>query len=166
MMTDETQPDQTNGDLGEDSQFAVDIGFSSIGNGGPSAWVAIIVQPDGSSRTIHETVPAATNAAIATRAFLGVLKALPPGSSGEVRCRDKTGVDNIATRLKTWEANGWRTTARKPIANRDLWTQIAGMLTAFPDLAFTWADGSGAMSIWAEQEARRLAEAEKARGAY
>ncbi len=44
----------------------------------------------------------------------------------------KLGVEQWMTR---WRANGWRTSARQPVKNRDLWERLA---TALGDHRVTW----------------------------
>jgi ribonuclease HI len=41
----------------------------------------------------------------------------------------------------TWLANGWTTSGRKPVANRDLWEPLVTAFTRRGDVAFHWVKG-------------------------
>jgi ribonuclease HI len=40
-----------------------------------------------------------------------------------------------------WLANGWTTSGRKPVANRDLWEPLVSAFTERGDVAFHWVKG-------------------------
>ena len=40
-----------------------------------------------------------------------------------------------------WLARGWTTSARKPVANRDLWEPLVALVTERGDVAFAWVKG-------------------------
>jgi ribonuclease HI len=40
-----------------------------------------------------------------------------------------------------WLARGWLTSARKPVANRDLWEPLIGAFRERGDIAFGWVKG-------------------------
>jgi ribonuclease HI len=40
-----------------------------------------------------------------------------------------------------WEARGWRNSAGKPVANRDLWEPLIDLYRARGDVTFRWVKG-------------------------
>ena len=40
-----------------------------------------------------------------------------------------------------WMARGWVTSAKKPVANRDLWEPLVALVTERGDVAFQWVKG-------------------------
>ena len=40
-----------------------------------------------------------------------------------------------------WRTRGWVNTARKPVANRDLWEPLVDLVEARGDIAFRWVKG-------------------------
>ena len=42
--------------------------------------------------------------------------------------------------LTSWQMRGWKTAAKKPVANRDLWEQLL-ILTSERTVIFTWIRG-------------------------
>ena len=40
-----------------------------------------------------------------------------------------------------WQARGWTTSAKKPVANRDLWEPLVKLVTERGDVAFQWVKG-------------------------
>lgn len=42
--------------------------------------------------------------------------------------------------LKTWQKNGWKTAAKKPVKNKDLWLELLD-LTKQHDLTWNWTKG-------------------------
>jgi ribonuclease HI len=42
---------------------------------------------------------------------------------------------------KGWIARGWRNTAKKPVANRDLWEPFVELVRERDDVSFRWVKG-------------------------
>ena len=42
--------------------------------------------------------------------------------------------------LRTWQRNGWTTSAKKPVKNRDLWEELLA-LTGHHDVTWSWTRG-------------------------
>jgi ribonuclease HI len=40
-----------------------------------------------------------------------------------------------------WLARGWTNSAKKPVANRDLWEPLVALVAERGDVAFTWVKG-------------------------
>jgi ribonuclease HI len=76
---------------------------------------------------------------------------------------------NEPTRLRQWAGNGWRTKARSPVANRDLWQQLLAEMTERERRSFTtefsWVKAHAGNA--ANEEADQLAvhAAKRSRGA-
>jgi ribonuclease HI len=42
---------------------------------------------------------------------------------------------------RRWRDNGWLTSGRKPVANRDLWEPLVALVDDRGDVAFRWVKG-------------------------
>jgi ribonuclease HI len=94
------------------------------GNPGPGGWGVILVYGD-HERELSGAEPATTNNRMELRALLEGLRALRRPCSVRV-LSDSAYVVNAHRQgwLARWQANGWRTSARKPVENRDLWEAL------------------------------------------
>lgn len=54
---------------------------------------------------------------------------------------------------KGWLSRGWKTTQRKPVANRDLWEPLVNMVLSRRDVKFEWVKGHSGhpMNEWADR---------------
>jgi ribonuclease HI len=78
------------------------------------------------------------------RAALEAVQRLGEGGAVEV-VSDSTYVVNCF-RDRWWEGwrrRGWRNTAGKPVANRDLWEPLVDLVVAHGDVRFRWVKGHG-----------------------
>jgi ribonuclease HI len=110
---------------------------SCIGNPGPGGWAWAV--PDGPYASGAE--PESTNQRMEVTAVLEALRAL----DGPLHVvSDSTYVVNCF-RDRWWEGwrrRGWRNTAGKPIANRDLWEPLIGLVVdAGRSVRFSWVKG-------------------------
>jgi ribonuclease HI len=93
------------------------------GNPGPGGWAAIL-KAGGRRREITGFDPATTNNRMEMQAALSGLEALTE------RCEVDLYTDSQYLRLGMeewlgkWKRNGWRTSARKPVKNADLWERL------------------------------------------
>ena len=93
------------------------------GNPGPGGWGALMV--NGKHRKeIYGGEPDTTNNRMELRAAIEALNALK--RSSEVRLHtDSTYVkDGLTKWIHNWKRNGWRTAAKKPVKNADLWQAL------------------------------------------
>ena len=93
------------------------------GNPGPGGWGAVLQFGD-HERELHGGAPDTTNNRMELTAAIEALKAL----SEPCRVRlttDSTYVkDGITQWLANWKRNGWKTAAKKPVKNQDLWQAL------------------------------------------
>ena len=93
------------------------------GNPGPGGWGAVLQFGD-HERELHGGAADTTNNRMELTAAIEALKAL----SEPCRVRlttDSTYVkDGITQWLANWKRNGWRTAAKKPVKNQDLWQAL------------------------------------------
>lgn len=110
-----------------------------LGNPGPGGWAW--AEPDGPYAAGHD--PATTNQRMEIRAVLEAVQSL----DGPLEIvSDSTYVVNCF-RDRWWEgwlARGWTNSAKKPVANRDLWEPLIDLYRADPQrLRFRWVKGHG-----------------------
>ncbi len=96
------------------------------GNPGPGGW-AYVMQWDGQESRASGGEAATTNNRMELRAVIEALKAVGARAlAGPVQVHtDSTYVKNgITTWIQRWERNGWRTSAKAAVKNRELWEQL------------------------------------------
>lgn len=106
------------------------------GNPGPGGWAWVVA--DGRQASGSEA--ATTNQRMEIRAVLEAVRALPgtlavvSDSTYVVKCfRDGW--------WRRWRANDWTTSAKKPVANRDLWEPLVDLVAERGDVTFQWVKG-------------------------
>ena len=88
-------------------------------------WAAILTAPDGAETVLTGGEYPSTNNRMELTAALEGLSAVPEGS--QVRLvTDSTYVANAISKgwLAGWQRKGWRTAAKQPVANRELWERM------------------------------------------
>lgn len=95
------------------------------GNPGPGGWAAILVHPSGKNKEMSGGEKESTNNRMELMAIICGLEAL------KRRCRvhvhtDSSYVLNAFEEgwLESWKQRGWKTAAKKPVANRELWERL------------------------------------------
>jgi ribonuclease HI len=110
-----------------------------LGNPGPGGWAWAVPGPDGPYASGPS--PLTTNQRMEITAALEAARTLP----GPLEIvSDSTYVVNCF-RDRWWEgwiARGWKTSAKKPVANQDLWEPLVELYRAEPGrLVFAWVKG-------------------------
>ena len=106
------------------------------GNPGPGGWAwAVLDGPQGSG---HD--PATTNQRMEVRAAYEAVVAIP---GPLVVVSDSTYVVNCFKNSwwTGWRARGWLNSAKKPVANRDLWEPLIDLVEERGDVSFRWVKG-------------------------
>ncbi len=93
------------------------------GNPGPGGWGVVMRYRD-SSRTLSGYAAQTTNNRMELTAVIEALRALRRPCDVELHTDSKYVMQGIREWIDTWKRNGWRTAARKPVKNADLWRQL------------------------------------------
>lgn len=94
-------------------------------DGARGGWAAILRDPDGTELVLTGGEAPSTNNRMELLAALEGLRAAPEGSEVEL-VTDSTYLAHALTKgwLEGWRRKGWRTAAKQPVANRDLWERM------------------------------------------
>ncbi len=131
---------------GTDTGTGADTGMVDIytdgacsGNPGPGGW-GVVLRYNGTDREMSGGEAETTNNRMELMAAIQGLEAL----TRPVRARlttDSTYVrDGIDKWIHKWKANGWRTSARKPVKNVDLWQRLEAA-AARHQVEWLWVKG-------------------------
>ena len=107
--------------------FAYTDGACS-GNPGPGGWGALMLAKDGDAilkeRELKGGEAATTNNRMELLAAINALEALERPSEITI-ITDSTYVKNgVTSWIHGWKKNGWKTSAKKPVKNDDLWKRL------------------------------------------
>jgi ribonuclease HI len=100
------------------------------GNPGPGGW-AFVKTFDGKAAGSHGGEPHTTNNRMEIAALLRALKSIPEKREAHpvlIHSDSAYVVNGVNDYLAAWIANGWRTSGKAPVANQDLWEQVAGQI--------------------------------------
>ena len=114
------------------------------GNPGPGGWGALLIARDGDTvlkeRTLNGGEAETTNNRMELLAAINALEALDRPSTITV-VTDSAYVKNGVTGwIEGWKRNGWRTSAKKPVKNEDLWRRLDDA-QARHDVTWEWVKG-------------------------
>lgn len=93
------------------------------GNPGPGGWGALLIVGD-TRKEISGAEAATTNNRMELLAAISGLGALKRRCEVDLYTDSKYVLQGITEWLPNWKAKGWRTAARKPVRNQDLWEQL------------------------------------------
>lgn len=94
------------------------------GNPGPGGWAAVVLHDD-REREIWGREEETTNQRMELRAAVEGLRLVPAGSRVKLYS-DSAYLVNCFKQgwIERWQKNGWRTSGKEPVANRDLWLEL------------------------------------------
>ena len=121
------------------NKFTIYTDGSSRGNPGPGGWAAVIIQNsksktqngaaeiinDGTTfREIGGREEHTTNNRMELKAAIEGLRAVPVDSKVDLVADSEYVVKGMTIWIKGWLAKNWRTAAKKPVLNQDLWQEL------------------------------------------
>jgi ribonuclease HI len=109
------------------------------GNPGPGGWAAVLVYGE-QKREISGGVPATTNNRMELQAAIEALRALNRSCAVEFHTDSNYLRDGITKWLHGWKRNGWKTQAKQPVKNEDLWRQLDAEV-ARHEIKWHWVKG-------------------------
>jgi ribonuclease HI len=93
------------------------------GNPGPGGW-GVLLRSAGHERELHGAEPQTTNNRMELTAAIMALESLKRPCSVDIYTDSQYVRGGITEWLAGWKKNGWRTSARQPVKNQDLWQAL------------------------------------------
>lgn len=90
------------------------------GNPGPGGWGVVLRYQD-SQKTLRGFDPETTNNRMELTAVIEGLRALKRDCGVELNTDSRYVMHGITDWIDNWKRNGWKTAAKKPVKNLDLW---------------------------------------------
>ena len=112
---------------------------SCLGNPGNGGWAAIIID-DKKKIHIKGSKKDTTNTQMELLAPIKALKKIPKGSSVQIFTDSKYVKSGITEWIHNWKKNGWKTTNKQPVKNKELWTELDLMTSEF-EIKWNWVKG-------------------------
>lgn len=117
------------------------------GNPGPGGWGALIITADkdegteeGTEHELHGGEAETTNNRMELTAAIKALEAVGGDDAIDLYTDSKYVRDGITQWIKNWKKNGWRTAAKKPVKNMDLWQTLDELVNA-RTITWHWVKG-------------------------
>ena len=97
------------------------------GNPGPGGW-GVYIQSNVDEKELYGGSPETTNNQMEMQAALEALKHLKDEDEVIELYTDSNYLrQGITEWIHKWKTNNWKTAAKKPVANRDLWIEISDL---------------------------------------
>ena len=94
------------------------------GNPGPGGWGAVLRAADGRERELSGGEKVSTNNRMELMAAIEGLKALKRPCRVILSTDSRYVMDGLTKWIKGWQKNGWKTAARQPVKNAELWQDL------------------------------------------
>jgi ribonuclease HI len=109
------------------------------GNPGPGGWGALLIAGR-HRKTLHGGDPETTNNRMELTAAIEALNALKGRSRVVLHTDSKYMMDGIRDWMPNWKLRGWKTAAKKPVKNQDLW-QALDTAVGRHEIEWRWVKG-------------------------
>ncbi len=109
------------------------------GNPGPGGWGAVL-RWQGVEKELSGGARNTTNNRMELMAAIRALESLKRAVPVDLYTDSTYLRDGITKWLPAWKANGWKTAARKPVKNQDLWRRLEAAL-ADHEVRWRWVKG-------------------------
>ena len=94
------------------------------GNPGPGGWGALLLSPDGTEKEMFGGELETTNNRMEMMAVIQALQILKRPCVVTLHLDSQYVLKGITEWLAGWKAKGWKTAAKQPVKNVDLWQQL------------------------------------------
>ncbi len=109
------------------------------GNPGPGGW-GVILRWRGTEKELSGGAPETTNNRMELMATIAGLESLTRPVKARVHTDSRYVKDGITLWIAKWKQNGWKTAAKKPVKNADLWQRLELAVGAH-DVEWHWIRG-------------------------
>lgn len=109
------------------------------GNPGPGGWGVLLIAGK-HRKTLHGGAPETTNNRMELTAAIEALNTLERPSRVILHTDSRYVMDGINDWMPNWKKRGWKTAARKPVKNQDLWQALDDAVGRH-DIDWRWVKG-------------------------
>jgi ribonuclease HI len=109
------------------------------GNPGPGGW-GVVMRFKGKEKQLHGGEEDTTNNRMELKAVIVALEHLTRTAAVRVTTDSKYVKQGITEWIHNWKRNGWRTAAKKPVKNSDLWRELDELVSKH-DVVWDWVKG-------------------------
>jgi ribonuclease HI len=109
------------------------------GNPGPGGW-GVVMRWQGKEKELYGFDPVTTNNRMELMAAIQALEALQRPTTVSLHTDSKYLLDGITKWIPNWQRNGWKTAAKKPVKNDDLWRRLTEAMRPH-DVDWVWVKG-------------------------
>lgn len=121
---------------------------SAIGNPGPGGWGAVLlVSKEGKEKTIEELggfETHTTNNRMELTATIEALKQVRDALPVTIKTDSQYVINGATKWVFGWEKNGWQTSQKTPVINKDLWQELVAVMRKHK---VTWEHVRGHMGV-------------------
>jgi len=109
------------------------------GNPGPGGW-GVLLRAGSHEKELCGGEKATTNQRMELQAAIEALKALKKRCRITIHSDSKYVVVGMTEWIHDWKRRGWKTAAKKPVANLELWQEL-DQLAASHEVSWKWVKG-------------------------
>jgi ribonuclease HI len=120
-------------------QVTVYTDGACAGNPGPGGWGVILIA-GAHRKELSGGEPATTNNRMELMAAISALEALTKPAHVDMHTDSEYVQKGISAWIKGWKRNGWRTSARQPVKNAELWQRLDAAQTRH-EVRWHWVRG-------------------------
>jgi len=124
---------------GEAKKIEIYTDGACSGNPGPGGWGAILIW-NGHRKELKGGEALTTNNRMELMAAISALEALKTGVTVDLYTDSEYVRNGISSWIHSWKRNGWRTAAKKPVKNVELWQRLEQAL-AEHKVTWHWVKG-------------------------
>jgi ribonuclease HI len=133
-----------------------------LGNPGPGGWAALL-RAGTREKALVGAEAMTTNNRMELMAAIAGIEALKRACAVDLTTDSQYVRRGVEEWMPRWKANGWKTSDKQPVKNRDLWERLDAALASH-DVRWHWVKGHAghAENVRLDALAREAAEAIKA----
>jgi ribonuclease HI len=109
------------------------------GNPGRGGW-GVVLRWNGTQKELYGGDAQTTNNRMELMAAIQALEALNRPSQVQLHTDSTYLLNGITKWIAAWQRNGWRTSARKPVKNEDLWRRLVEAMNGH-EVSWLWVKG-------------------------
>lgn len=125
-------------DMGKKVEIWTDGACS--GNPGPGGWGVLLKSGD-HEKALHGSEPETTNNRMEMMAAIIALETVKQGADVTLNTDSTYVKDGLTKWIHGWKRNGWKTAAKKPVKNEDLWKRLEAAAARHQGLQWKWVKG-------------------------